>query len=220
MATRSKPTKLDVRALIRKEAEKESEKKIAAKQKREATKLAEMAERVNDVQAAEQARQAREAARRAKEAEVALDAHWIDFAALTGITSSRQEWELTGQSESFVAYLAEQGIAPDGSTIDANAKVKKPRYDGPMLTLVSARVTYVKGENGNPHSNDNLARVLQSLSREQICTLLIRVMKLESNPYAHLNPGQQSMNLRNKARAQIKAGLITLADIETAILEN
>ena len=42
-------------------------------------------------------------------------------------------------------------------------------------------------------------------------------MKLHGNPYAHLNPGQQSMNLRNKARAQLKAGLLKLADVEAAL---
>lgn len=93
---------------------------------------------------------------------------------------------------------------------------KEGKYHGPMLTLRTAAKTYTKGKNGNPHCNDELAIALDGLTREQVVTVLIAAMKLDGNPYLHLNPGQQSMNLRNKARGQLKNGFIKLADIAEA----
>lgn len=107
------------------------------------------------------------------------------------------------------AYIAEQlgGVKP----------VKDNAYTGPMLILRDAAKTYVTGKNGNPHCNDDLAQILDGLERAQVVEVLIDAMRLGMNPYIHLNPGQQSMNLRNKARGQLKNGLIKAEDITAAI---
>lgn len=89
---------------------------------------------------------------------------------------------------------------------------KKPRertYEGSMLAL-SARVsdgTYVKGVNGQLRSNDDIAIAMESVPAQKTVPLLLEVLKLPTNPYAHLNYGQQSMNLRNRLRGAVRKGL-------------
>lgn len=90
-------------------------------------------------------------------------------------------------------------------------------YFGPMLVLRDAAKHYVTGKNGNPHCNDAMAQLLDGLERPQVVEVLIAALKLGNNPYSHLNPGQQSMNLRNKARGQMKAGILKAEDIQAAI---
>lgn len=111
------------------------------------------------------------------------------------------------EGEAADAYVAE--------SLDPKPEAKHA-YTGPMLILRDAAKHYTKGANGNPHCNDQMAQILDGLNREQVVTLLIKAMKLEGNPYLHLNPGQQSMNLRNKARGQIKNGLLTFTEIDAA----
>ena len=116
------------------------------------------------------------------------------------------------------AALGLEGDAADAyvaESLDPKPEAKHA-YTGPMLILRDAAKHYTKGANGNPHCNDQMAQILDGLNREQVVTLLIKAMKLEGNPYLHLNPGQQSMNLRNKARGQIKNGLLQFADIIAA----
>jgi hypothetical protein len=83
---------------------------------------------------------------------------------------------------------------------------------GPMYALRAARLSYTKAPNGYPCCGDSLATLCGLHDRSTVITALIRAMHLEGNPYTHLNPGQQSMNLRNKARGMIKKGAL---DIET-----
>lgn len=122
--------------------------------------------------------------------------------ALAAVAAQRIDWEALGSVGDFAAYLAEQGFNPDGTvrTPSESQSVKHQPYTGPMLVLRDAAKHYVKGKNGNPHCNDAIARALDGLTREQVVKCLVSVLDLEGNPYAALNPGQQSMNLRNKAR--------------------
>jgi len=132
----------------------------------------------------------------------------------TGLNAVEQAEADNGERqcpEEFVqAYITEQ---LDG------VKTAKPEasYIGPMLVLRDAAKHYVTGKNGNPHCNDAMAQLLDGLERPEVVTVLIAAMKLDGNPYTHLNPGQQSMNLRNKARGQMKAGLLKPEDIQAAI---
>jgi hypothetical protein len=104
--------------------------------------------------------------------------------------------------------------------IKAESKAEsKAKYAGPMLALRTAAKSYYVGSNGNPHCGDVLAAALSGLAREQVVEVLIYALGLPGNPYAHLNPGQQSMNLRNKARVAMKAGTLRTADIELAVHE-
>jgi hypothetical protein len=107
-------------------------------------------------------------------------------------------------------------VADDGA-------VKAPAYTGytgPMLALREAAKTYVTGKNGNPHCGDWMAIALDGLTREEVVTrlgalLFAKGITTSVNPYIGLNPGQQSMNLRNKARGAWNKSLLTAADLAT-----
>lgn len=126
----------------------------------------------------------------------------------------RVDFEALGQpGGDFNAYVREQGVNPD--TGDALPAAKTP-YFGPMVALKTARLHYVEAKNGVLCNGDKLALVCGQYEREATVRALIRALKLEGNPYSHLNPGQQSMNLRNKARHALKDGTLTIAEIEAA----
>lgn len=110
--------------------------------------------------------------------------------------------------------LAEMGIDAEGAPL-VTERSKLP-YDGPMVALKAARRSYVKAANGIQCNGDGLATLCGARTREQTVRALIAAMGLGSNPYTHLNPGQQSMNLRNKARHQVNIGILTFAQIEAA----
>ena len=151
----------------------------------------------------------RQAEQEAYIAALRVDAEATWFA---GLSEVEQEEVNNGERqcpEEFVqGYIDKQ--------LDGTPKESTAKYTGPMLALRDAAKHYVTGKNGNPHNNDALAQALDGLSREEVVTTLIKAMKLESNPYLHLNPGQQSMNLRNKARGQIKNGFLTIEEIKAA----
>lgn len=107
------------------------------------------------------------------------------------------------------------GVDPD-TYIAEQLVVPKTGYTGPMLALRKAVKHYVKAANGQPCCGDDLAQVCGAHTREQTVSALLQVFGFAANPYAHLNPGQQSMNLRNKARAALKNGSVTLDQIRQA----
>lgn len=83
-----------------------------------------------------------------------------------------------------------------------------------MMKLREARKQYVRAPGTKSMVNgDNLALALATLTPVQIAIVLQQVLALDVNPYAHLNPGQQSMNMRNKLRAAIIRGEVTLDEI-------
>lgn len=108
------------------------------------------------------------------------------------------------------------GVDPDTYVAEQLAETKTG-YTGPMLALRRAVVNYVKAENGQPCCGDDLAQVCGRYTREQVVAGLIVALQLPGNPYAHLNPGQQSMNLRNKARTALKNGTLTTSQIAQAL---
>jgi len=134
--------------------------------------------------------------------------HAAEYAA-NAIKAATEDAAATGMT--VEAILADMGLDVTGRPV--KPADEKTRYAGPMLALVAARKVYVKGANGNPHCNDRVANAFASLTREQVLSVCIRAMKLEGNPYLHLNPGQQSMNLRNKLRGQMKNGFVTEGEI-------
>ncbi len=79
-------------------------------------------------------------------------------------------------------------------------------YQGSMLRLRErlAEGAYSKAKNGNPCCGDRVAALLGTLPPAQVISACILAMALPTNPYAHLNVGQQSMNLRNKLRGCFK----------------
>ena len=79
-------------------------------------------------------------------------------------------------------------------------------YAGPMLRLRErlAEGAYQKAPNGQPCCGDQVATLLGTLAPAAVIRACIVAMNLPANPYAHLNVGQQSMNLRNKLRGCFK----------------
>ena len=79
-------------------------------------------------------------------------------------------------------------------------------YQGSMIRLRErmAEGAYQKAVNGQPCCGDRVATLLGSLAPAQVIRACIVAMALPSNPYSHLNVGQQSMNLRNKLRGCFK----------------
>jgi hypothetical protein len=109
------------------------------------------------------------------------------------------------------------GVDPDTYVAEQLADTPKTGYVGPMLALRTAVKTYVKAANGQPCCGDDLATICGAYPREAVVAGLIAALGLGSNPYMHLNPGQQSMNLRNKARTALKNGVVTADQIRTAL---
>jgi len=122
--------------------------------------------------------------------------------------------------EAYLAALridaAALGVDPDAYIAEQLQPVKV-RYAGPMLALRRAVGGYVKAQNGQPCCGDTLAILCGQHTREAVVAGLIAALKLDSNPYAHLNPGQQSMNLRNKVRTALRDGFLQLADVATCL---
>jgi len=119
---------------------------------------------------------------------------------------------------SFEAACESMGISPvTGQPVDA--KPGKHVYTGPMLALRerSKAGAYVKGANGNPHCNDAIAQAFAALTREQVVAACLQLLELSFNPYASLNPGQQSMNLRNKLRHQYKSGMVSASRLAQVV---
>ncbi len=128
------------------------------------------------------------------------------------LAAVRAEAEATGMT----LEQAAESMGVDLNTGAPLPEASKPHYSGPMLALVKARKNYKTAKNGNPCCGDGLAQLCGQFSRETVVRALVIALKLESNPYAHLNPGQQSMNLRNRARKALKDGFITTNDITFA----
>lgn len=119
---------------------------------------------------------------------------------------------------SFEAACESMGIDPATGLPQVEDKsLEILGYSGPMLALRerSKAGHYVKGTNGNPHCGDAVADALQVLSREMVVRVCIKLLNLEGNPYLHLNPGQQSMNLRNKLRHAVKNGFVSAETVRT-----
>lgn len=143
--------------------------------------------------------------------------------------------ELDADQAAYLKALAEdaKAIIGEDATADQIAAYVKAQlapatrvpgqgYQGPMLALRDAAKHYVTGKNGNPHCNDMVAELLSQLSREQTVDVLGHLLfdaKVTTavNPYITLNPGQQSMNLRNKLRGAMKNNTVTFAALEAAV---
>lgn len=92
-------------------------------------------------------------------------------------------------------------------------------YQGPMRSLRDRLKAgaYTKMANGQPANGDEVAQALGSLEPVEVIKACMVAMDLPANPYAHLNVGQQSMNLRNKMRGQLKRGEIGMGVVREAV---
>jgi flagellar biosynthesis GTPase FlhF len=164
----------------------------------------------------EAAKAAKESAKAAKESEKAAKAAEREAAKAekqAAIEAKRQERENAKAARE--AAKAEKLAQADG-------------YAGSMLALRDARVRYVKAMNGRLRSTDEIAQVFDAVDPMGVVAIAMRALNLEANPYARLNIGQQSMNLRNRLRGALKKGIVTLDAIRelrdagghTAIVES
>jgi hypothetical protein len=96
------------------------------------------------------------------------------------------------------------------------------KYTGPMLALADRvkQGAYVKAATGQLRSTNELAEMLDAVPVDNVIALAKEVLGLDHNPYSALNPGQQSMNLRNRMRGAIKKGTLTLDAIKAVIDAN
>ena len=194
-------------AAVAKQAETERQRKAASKKAlREAAKPTPLDER-KQANAKIEAR-IDEAAALERAAEYAANA----------LKSAQEDAAATGMT--VEAILADMGLDATGHPMpNHKAGTERPTYTGPMLALRerSKSGAYVKAANGNPCCSDRLAALCGAYPRETVVKGLLKALSLDFNPYAHLNPGQQSMNLRNKARTALKAGLIKHEDVDACL---
>lgn len=94
-------------------------------------------------------------------------------------------------------------------------------YTGPMLALRDRVKTgkYKKAANGQPSCGDALARILGILVPAQVIRACLIALAYDANPYARLNIGQQSMNLRNRVRNALARGDFGMGVITEAVEE-
>lgn len=85
------------------------------------------------------------------------------------------------------------------------------------LRVRLAAGAYSKAPNGQPCCGDTIAQVLGVLTPTQVIRACIIAMNLPTNPYAHLNVGQQSMNLRNKLRGCLKRAEFGMGVVNEAV---
>lgn len=191
----------------------------------QANAAAEKARKAASKKALRLARQAEEAAARAAETgsdQAIEEAHRLAMSAAdhraedaaNALATAIADAEATGSK--LEDMLESMGIDANGYPV-APVTGSRAKYDGPMLALRAAAKSYITPANGNQCCGDALATECGAYTREVVVKGLISALGLESNPYAHLNPGQQSMNLRNKARAKLTAGMLTMAEVKTAL---
>jgi hypothetical protein len=172
---------------------------------------ADLPQATKDKQAATQAKMAEKAAKieaaakKKAEAEAAKKAKAAEREAAAKLSKEQREAKAAERAEALKA------ANPDG----------KRTYFGSMLTLADKvkAGAYKKGLNGQLRSDDEVARILEVVKPETVGKLIMEVLLMETNPYAHLNIGQQSMNLRNKLRGALRAeegaGLIVKPGTDT-----
>jgi hypothetical protein len=120
------------------------------------------------------------------------------------------------------------------ATAEARAKAKAEReeriaalqaegrkYIGSMIALTDRVKTgvYIKGTTGQLRCTDELAEALDGVGPNGVVQLAKHLLNEETNKYAHLNVGQQSMNYRNRMRGAITKGALTLDAVKAAIVE-
>jgi hypothetical protein len=125
--------------------------------------------------------------------------------------------EKLAAKEAKATAKAEATAAKAQARADAKAEREARMAElGPQSTMSAlrdAKKNYVKSATGLLRSNDDLAQALDAVTATNVIPMALALLQLEHNPYARLNVGQQSMNLRNRLRGALKKGLITIAQV-------
>lgn len=123
--------------------------------------------------------------------------------------AAKAEAAAKAKAEKAAALEAARKAAAE-STTEGDESGRKRTYFGTMMTLAERVKTgaYVKGTNGQLRCNDDVAVAFDAVSPLGVIRTIREVLGfIDVNPYGHLNIGQQSMNLRNKLRGALKAGV-------------
>lgn len=139
--------------------------------------------------------------------------------AAAAAAKAEKEAAKAAKSTETEAQKAEKKAAREARL--AELKTEGRTYVGSMLALADKvkSKAYVKGPTGQLHSGDDLATVLAGVQPLGVIQLAKVVLDLESNPYSHLNVGQQSMNLRNKLRGAIRKDATVMQKVKDTIVE-
>ena len=127
----------------------------------------------------------------------------------------------TDAAKAEKAKLAAERKAATEARI-AELKAAGKNYTGSMLALTDKVKSglYVKSKTGQLRSTDDLAVALDGVEPTGVIALGLSVLALPENPYAKLNVGQQSMNLRNRMRGALKKGTLKLDAITAYVKTN
>lgn len=152
-------------------------------------------------------------------AKLVKDQEKTDKKAFEATAKAAKLAEATAAKEAKAKAIADAKEAKAAlATAAKEARVPRERtYDGPMKALADASTRYTKGENGQLNNGDELAQTLGKVPAAQVVGVVLQTLGLGENPYAHLNYGQQSMNLRNKLRGAIRKNLNLAAEGEEAV---
>lgn len=160
-------------------------------------------------EAKEKAKAERDAAKAVKAAE--------KIAAQAAAQAERDAVAAVKASEKAAAQAAKEARAAEREAKRAERKAHVVEYGVvKMAALRTAKDHYVKSATGQLRSSDELATVLDAVPPNNVIVLAISLLGLPGNPYANMNTGQQSMNLRNKLRGAIRRNVLTIAQVEAA----
>lgn len=128
--------------------------------------------------------------------------------------------EVEARKAERAAKAAENKAAAEARAAELAAAGRK--YVGSMLSLADRvkQGLYVKGTNGQLRSNDEVAVALDGVKPVDVIKVGLSLLELESNPYASLNIGQQSMNLRNRLRGAVRKGTLSVEAIVKFVAEH
>jgi len=113
------------------------------------------------------------------------------------------------KEEAKLAKAAER----EAAKAEREARLAELGPQAKMAALRDAKNRYVKSATGQLRSTDEIAEAFDRVTPAGVIRIALDVLGLEQNPYAHLNVGQQSMNLRNKLRGALRKGLVTVEQI-------
>lgn len=128
--------------------------------------------------------------------------------------------EIEARKAERTAKAAENKAAAEARATELAASGRK--YVGSMLSLADRvkQGLYVKGTNGQLRSNDEVAVALDGVKPVDVIKVGLGLLQLESNPYASLNIGQQSMNLRNRLRGAVRKSVLSVEAIVNFVAEH
>lgn len=133
------------------------------------------------------------------------------------MTPEEQEQQRAAKRAERVREKEERAALREAKRAERAARAAELGIDNRMSALREAKKNYTKSATGQLRTSDELAIVFDAVVTPRVINVAMQLLRLEVNPYLHLNPGQQSMNLRNKLRGSIRRGELELPDVVAAL---